>query len=117
MRRKNAPNALGDCCRFFAASRNVCAARFAACARRRRFHRAPDFFGLGAKSIQLLRCFSQCSLSTRAYILRHQMQAAFRESTLKYRNTIARVLMCSDLIEANLRASRRSASLSGSHNV
>jgi hypothetical protein len=43
MRLKNALNALGDHCRFFAASRNFCAARFAACARRGRFHRAPRF--------------------------------------------------------------------------
>ena len=47
MRRKNAPNVLGDRCRFFAASRNVCAVQFAACARRGRFHHAPRFLRVG----------------------------------------------------------------------
>jgi hypothetical protein len=49
MWRENAPNALGDRCRFFAASCNVCAARFVACARRRRFHRAPRFLWVGGQ--------------------------------------------------------------------
>ena len=58
IRRKNAPSALWERCRFFAASRNACAARFTPGRVALDFSFPPDFFGFGARPSQLPKCFS-----------------------------------------------------------
>lgn len=57
-RRKNAPNALRECCKFFAANRNACAARLNPGRVADDIIRPPDFFGHGANPNQLPKCFS-----------------------------------------------------------
>src|SRR5690242_6093982 len=59
IRRKHAPSALLLRCKFFAANRNACAARFTPGRVVLDCTLPPDFLGFGASPSQLPKCFSR----------------------------------------------------------